>query len=170
MDHVQPKPLDVAVISTRQVPYPPEPAAELEPEPTRSPPGANSTTRVAAGAETPTLHGSKQWASATENVNDFVDELLTTVVGAGAAVVAVVPVVATGGFDVPAVVAGVGGGGIAVVAGGTDEVVVDAATDVVVALVVEVDVVEADSTRPVVVGALVGATMVVLTTAAPSTS
>ena len=88
----------------------------------------------------------------------------------GAAVVAVVPVVATGGLEVPAVVAGVGGGVIAGAAGGTDEVAVDAATDVVGALVVDVDVVEGDSTRTVVVGALDGATAVVLTTAAPATS
>ncbi|MEQ1700624.1 MAG: hypothetical protein ABMA25_10955, partial [Ilumatobacteraceae bacterium] len=47
-------------------------------------------------------HGSKQWASVTENVNDFVDELLGAVVGLG-----------VGGV----VVAGELVGGLAVIAG-----------------------------------------------------
>lgn len=139
----------MAVISTRQVPNPPEPAAPFEPVLTVDPPGAINTTRVAPGALTLIEHGSKQWAAVTEKVNDFVEELEAAVVGGGAGAVVVggelddgLPVTGSAGELVA-------GGAVdeGVAAGGADVVLVDGG--VVLDVGVDVD------------GATVGVTVVV---------
>lgn len=91
------------------------PTAADVPEPTCAPPGANSTTRDAAGAETLTEHGSKQCALVTANVNDFVDELELVLGGGGAAVVGAT---VDGGLTVTGTTGGLVGAGPATMVGG----------------------------------------------------